>query len=344
MSKIAAISFTKQGSSWCEKIQEPLKALGYEVESFSIERYAKEFGLQPLQTSLKEWTKAKFHEVEHLLFIGACGIAVRSIAPFIQDKTKDPAVVVMDEQGHYIISLLSGHIGGANQLAVALEDITKGTAVITTATDVNGLFAIDVFAKKNHLTIASMKEAKYFAASLLDGNTAYLYSELPVEGELPKGVAFRTTEPTFTISIHEEQGRKGVWLIPKIVSIGIGCKRHTTMEDIEEAVTEALKRHKISPKAVEHFVSVDLKKNEPGLHQLARKYRVPFHTYSVSELKEVEGEFTSSAFVKGITGVSNICERSAVKGSKQGILLQKKLAGNGVTVAIAMKEWSVKFE
>ena len=112
------------------------------------------------ESNLKDWCRARFADASAILFISACGIAVRTIAPFLQSKTKDPAVLVMDEQAHHVISLVSGHIGGANELAEEIGARTGAVPVITTASDVRGKIAVDVFAKKNALGIASMKDAK----------------------------------------------------------------------------------------------------------------------------------------------------------------------------------------
>ena len=134
-----------------------------------MERYAEMFQLFSLKDSLREWTENSFEECDALIYIGACGIAVRAIAPFVKDKFTDPAVISMDELGGYIIPLLSGHVGGANELAMEIANITGGVAVISTATDVNGAFAVDVFAKKNDLKLANKELAKLISADILDG-------------------------------------------------------------------------------------------------------------------------------------------------------------------------------
>ena len=126
-----------------------------------------------------------FQSMDALLFIGACGIAVRSIAPYLQGKDKDPAVVVLDERGIFAISLLSGHLGGANELTAVLANLTGAIPVITTATDINGRFAVDVFAKKQNLWISDLKAAKAVSAAVLDEEPVGFFSEFPVTGEIP---------------------------------------------------------------------------------------------------------------------------------------------------------------
>ena len=142
--------------------------------------------------SLAGWTKKHFRTGQILLYVGACGIAVRAIAPYVQSKQTDPAVLVVDERGRFVISLLSGHLGEANSFAEIVAGLTGGQAVITTATDVNGLFAVDVFAKKNGLVLTDFKAAKEFTANLLKTKKGILVIPEPyrkwitVSGEVPE--------------------------------------------------------------------------------------------------------------------------------------------------------------
>ena len=194
--KLAVISFTERGSRLNRSVSELLSREGIEVESTALAKYAESAGLSPLTTSLHDWTEKMFESQDALLFIGATGIAVRSIAPFVADKRKDPAVVVMDEKGIFAISLLSGHIGGANELAGKLANLTGAIPVITTATDVNGRFAVDVFAKKQKLWIADMKAAKQVSADVLDEKKIGLVTDFPILGEMPEELELlKGTEP-----------------------------------------------------------------------------------------------------------------------------------------------------
>ena len=158
--KLAIISFTDHGSRLNAAVGQALSLQGYDCSSYAAAKYAGKYGLQELSVPLKVWTGEMFEQMDAILFISASGIAVRSIAPYVQDKTKDPAIVVMDEKGVFAISLMSGHLGGANELTGVLANLTGAVPVITTATDVNGRFAVDVFAKKNHCAISDMKISK----------------------------------------------------------------------------------------------------------------------------------------------------------------------------------------
>jgi len=352
--KVALISFTGEGANTCRKIEVGLRLNGHDSSAFGKDLFAEGAGILPLKSSLDEWTAAAFSKNEALIFVGACGIAVRAIAPYIKDKTVDPAVVVVDEKGKYAISLLSGHLGGANDITREIAEIVGAEPVITTATDLNHRFAVDDWAKKNHLRIGDMKLAKEISAAILRGETIGVASEFPIEGELPEQLQVITDEQDiqgrnvaadgeypkigYRISIHEENGPfdKTLHLIPRTVTIGMGCRKGISPEAVEELLEKVLKDHKLSVQSIERICSIDIKKEEAALKQLADKLGVPLQVFSAEELRQLDGEFTPSEFVSQITGVDNVCERAAVLGS-QGELIVKKQARGGVTMAVAAR-------
>lgn len=349
--RLAVISFTQHGSRLNEMVSRSLSLQGYDCDSYAIKKYAVGYGLKELEQPLRDWTGEMFQKMDGILFIGATGIAVRSIAPFVQSKTKDPAIVVMDEKGVFAISLMSGHLGGANELAGVLANLTGAIPVITTATDVNGRFAVDVFARKNGLYISSMKYAKEISADVLDEKKIGLYSDFPVIGKIPEELEVWDAEKVFEgvngicVSLYEnkEPYKQTLHLIPKVLVVGVGCKKGTAAELIQEKIEKVLKQYHISRKSICMLASIDLKAGEAGLIQTARDLDVEFRTYSAEELKKVKGDYTESAFVASVTGVSNVCERSAVLASDFGVLLCRKTAEDGVTVALAVKEYMIDF-
>lgn len=285
---------------------------------------------------------AAFAQSDALIFVGACGIAVRKIAPFVRDKRTDPAVVCIDEGANFVISLLCGHIGGANVLAAELAQLLGAVPVITTATDVNGRFSVDAWASRHGFTIEDMALARAVSAAILEGDVP-LCCEAPVIGTLPKGViasssgglgiyiGCRTRSP-FERTLH---------LTPRVLHIGLGCRRGTTREAIEEAIQSVLTENKLSASALCGVYSIDLKKEEEGLLDACRANDWPLSFYSAGELAAVPGEFTASPFVRSVTGVDNVCERAALLGAEH--LIVKKTAKNGVTVAVAEEDWEVDF-
>ena len=295
--------------------------------------------------SLSQCVAEYFSQADALVFICAAGIAVRSIAPFLQHKSTDPAVVVLDEQGKFCISLLSGHAGGANALTKQIAEWTGVVPVITTATDREGLFAVDDFARKNRLAVTDWKMAKQISAKLLEGKRVGICSELPWKGELPKELYWyhgsmeeKQLEETIIfiscrrVSIPENT----LCLVPKSVVVGIGCRKGTAKEKIADAIHQCLFEEGILAEAVSVVASIDLKKGEAGLCGYCQEKQIPFVTFSAKELQKAEGEFSASFFVKEVTGVSCVCERSAVSAAGGELLCHKKVY-DGVTVALAIK-------
>lgn len=353
--KISIVSFTAKGSTLAIKVKGELKKEGILCEAYTNKRYAKERIIKERKGSLFEWTKAQFNDVNGIIFIGAAGIAVRAVAPFLVSKIKDPAVLVLDEKGEYVISLLSGHMGKANELTEKIAKLIDATPIITTATDMNKLFAVDVFARKNKLLIQSFPLAKEISAAILEKKQVGFYSDYFVKGKIPKELYVIKQEDKqetkidlgICISAQEKEWlpfKKTLYLIPPVVTLGIGCKRGTKKEVIEELVEQSLYEKGYSWNSVGQITSINIKKEEEGLILVAREHGIPFKTFSKKELMMVEGEFEGSAFVEQVTGVNNICERCAVLGSNKGTLIQKKRAANGVTIAVAVKDWRVKFE
>ena len=348
--KVAIISFSRSGYRLSEMIYWVLKERDYEVTSYTKSKYTKKI----LDESMKEWTKRRFEDSDAIVFIGACGIAVRSIAPFVKSKKIDPAVVVVDEQGKFAISLLSGHIGGANELAEEVAEIVHGQPVVTTATDLNGKFAVDVFAKKNNCFISDMELAKEISAALLAGKEVGFASDFPWMGAIPEELKLYEEgkeNPEIGICVSsgylEHPFVHTLYLIPKVITTGVGCRKGTPKEVVEQVIRRACDEVLVPSIAMEQVASIDLKAKEEGILEYCRERNLPFVTYTADELKETEGVFTPSDFVEEITGVDNVCERAALLGSSRegnGRLIQRKYARDGVTVALAMKKWSVNFE
>ncbi|HEY5585637.1 MAG TPA: cobalt-precorrin 5A hydrolase [Ruminiclostridium sp.] len=339
--KIKLVSFTKQGGKLCAKLQEELNRQGHCAVGYC--KYYSE-GTKLLDYNIKEFTENSFDTCGAIVYIGAVGIAVRAIAPFLKSKTIDPAVLVIDETARYVIPVLSGHIGGANDLAHTIASILSAQPIITTATDCNYRFAVDTWAVNNRLHIANAESIKHISAAILNGEQVGLYSDFPIEGDLPEGLSLSSnTRVGICISLVNKQiFEHTLQLIPKQYVLGIGCRKNTKYEDLLNFVNMVLMEYNISPHEVEAITSIDLKAEEEALLLLCRELRVPFYTYSAQELSLVSGEFAESSFVKATTGVGNVCERAAIKACN-GKLLLRKTCSEGMTIAIAKKEWRCKF-
>lgn len=292
--------------------------------------------------SLRDWTGENFPAANALVFIGAVGIAVRAIAPHIESKTTDPAVLSVDEQGRYAISLLSGHIGGGNELTHRVASILGATAIVTTATDNRGVFAFDAWAVKNGLAIRNPGAIKNVSGALLAGKTVRLYSAFPLTGELPNGVVGADTsgDCDVAIDVRGPENPNVLHLVPRAATLGIGCRRGTVREAIDWAFLEFCRTAGLVPEAFGQVSSIDLKKDEPGLVAFCRERSLPFVTFTAAELNDAPGDFTASEFVEKTVGVDNVCERSAVWGSCGKLIVGKTIVG-GVAMAAALSAYSL---
>lgn len=317
---------------------------GIEAEFYTTSKYLEEQSDLVIEGGLSRLMEELFVKLGLVVFVGSCGIAVRGIAPCLKSKVHDPAVLVVDDQANFVISLVSGHIGGANRYARQLAEDLGATPVITTATDINARFSVDAWATEQGLHIDSLKAAKEISAVILERDVG-LQSDFTVKGALPSGVKLSDGGD---IGICISSFRKAPFdttllLVPNVLHIGIGCRRGTSLKAIEEAVKQVLKDHKLHPRAIKAVASIDLKQDEVGLLAFIEKYQYQSVFYSAQELAMVQGEFTSSSFVQEVTTVDNVCERSAVLSAGGGRLLVKKTISSGVTVAVAEESWQVDF-
>ncbi len=325
--KLAFLAFTEKGFALAGSLAQTLGG--------SVMRCGK-------PDSLSDWTQKHFAQDDGLVFVGAVGIAVRAIAPYIQKKWKDPAVVAVDECAHFAVPLLSGHLGGANRLARAVSAVCGAQAVITTATDVNGVFAVDEWARCQGLSVMDPQHIKLISGKLLAGGSVKVFCPSPIEGECPAGVEVTQTLPAdVAVSVREEEAVLS--LVPKTVVLGVGCRKGTLQGTLESVLERFLQENKLHIESICTVASIDLKKEEPGLLDFCRSHGWEFRTCTAQELRQTPGKFTPSAFVSQITGVDNVCERSAVFVSG-GSLFAKKFAVDGVTMAAAEKplrlEWN----
>ena len=289
--------------------------------------------------SITEWTAAEFVRSDALIFVGAVGIAVRAIAPHCRSKAADPAVVVLDECGRFAVPILSGHLGGANDLARALAAVCGAVPVITTATDAHGIFAVDEWAKHQNCTVLEPQRIKLVSAKLLAGSPAAFWAEFPVTGQLPAGVIGAQTQNEADFALTLFPAGNALHLVPRIGVLGIGCKRGTPAGTLESAFAAFCSQHSLAPQCITAAASIDLKADEPGLLAFCAAHGWPVQFYSSEQLRAVPGQFTPSPFVQGVTGVDNVCERSAVLASG-GTRILPKFACTGVTFALAAQPFA----
>lgn len=330
---LGIISFTSRGRAQAERLSRLLREAGYDCRDYSGQKAA-------------DWAGEMFQEGRSMIFIGAAGIAVRSIAPWVKDKFWDPAVVVMDEAGKFAIPILSGHAGGANDLARVIGALVGAVPVITTATDVNQVFSVDVFAVLNGLQISDRVKAKEIAMALLEKKPVGFFSEFPILEEngkeidwIPKGCCREKAEKNIWITVKDRKAdlaKEDLILRPKALCLGVGCRRGIETKRLEKEVLHGLKEASLSPDSVKILASIDLKSDEKAIRELAQERGWALRFFSAEELKTVQGIFSGSDFVKKTVGVDNVCERAALAAAPGGQLVMGKRAGNGVTMAAAL--------
>ena len=285
--------------------------------------------------SLADWTRESFSSCAALVFVGAAGIAVRSVAPYLQGKTADPAVLCLDERGRYVIPLLSGHLGGANALARRIAALTGGVAVITTATDLNGRFAVDLWAKRQDMAVLQPERIKSVSSKLLRGETVTIDCPQTIAGTPPDLVrAGRDADVVVSYRVREGGALQ---LAPRVLTLGVGCRRGVSAMALETAFRVFCEERGVVPEAIERAASIELKRDEAGLLSFCRTHAWPLRFYSAEALCAVPGAYSASAFVQGVTGVDNVCERAAVL-CTDGSLVEKKFARGGVTFALAARQ------
>lgn len=314
--RIAVFSFTQAGSEKNRRLCGMLEEQGHLLNCWMPQRYRSGEDISSMLNceSAKLALEELFSVVDALIFIGACGIAVRMIAPLLASKLTDPAVLVMDERGQFVIPLLSGHIGGANELAEKLAQWINGTAVVTTATDVCGKPAVDVFASAHDLAILPREKDRIKELS------ARVLADEPVGALVEPDCGFLIGEDVslapFTQTLH---------LLPRNLIVGIGCKRGTSVTALESFVKAQLEACGKSAYQIYALASISLKQDEKGLLELARKLGTRFWTFTAEELEAQKGAFHDSDFVKDQVGVGNVCERAAMAAAKKAGFADEKM-------------------
>lgn len=322
--RVELIAFTARGNALAERLAEVLTRAGCPAACTRE-------GLR-----VEEWAARAFGRSEALVFVGAAGIAVRAIAPCLRHKSIDPAVVVVDEAGRYVVPILSGHLGGANDLARWIAGLTGAEAVVTTATDVNGVFAADQWARRQGLLVPWPERILGVSSRLLAGGAVSLWSRWPVSGPRPAELIWGERDRADIVVDWTPPRPEALWLCPRTLRAGVGCRRGTSEEAIRTLFDRTMEDLGLPTRAVEAVCSIDLKADEPGLLAFSRSLGLPLTVYPAGRLARVEGSVSPSHFVAQVTGVDNVCERAALAAG--GVLLKSKTVRDGVTLALAGTE------
>ncbi len=327
--KKAAICFTAYGKAVIEKLNKAASAKGIEPATayISMQKAPEDDSFIKVTEPLEKWVAERFADNEAIVFVGAVGIAVRAIAPSVKDKLSDSPVIVIDDMGRFVLPILSGHVGGADKIAVTIAELIGAEPVITTSTDLHQAFSADVFARENGLKIRNRDGIRKVSAKAIEGKRV----TISVKDYPP-------TEHVDIIVADDTDREYDLLLSPKKYTVGIGMKKDTDPVRAEEYVLKILKDNDMAIDDVYAIATIDIKEDEPAIRYLCDKYRLPLITFEAEVLKKAEGDFSSSEFVKNTVGVDNVCERAAVLAAGPGAeLIIKKQAENGITLAVAKR-------
>ena len=336
--KIAIISVSNKGLKIAFNLK---KLLDKESTIIKTDLYHKD---------VKNTFKLIFSEYDAVIAIMASGILIRSIAPLINSKDKDPAIINIDDNGQFVISTLSGHLGGANSLTSKIAELLNATAVITTSTDVNKKLGIDVLARDLYLKINDTSEILYFNKAILDNqkikfilnpnrNYDYLFRYLK-NNTLEINVSYFYSDKINCDEIHVVVNEHEIILKEKKLVVGIGCKKNKSSREIFDAVINSLDKLNLSSSRVNYLSSASIKKDEKGILDLSNDLNIPVYFVSMDKMKLFENNNVSkSEFVKSKFGIYGVCEPAAlITAGFESKLIFKKTSYNGVTIAISVSD------
>lgn len=308
--------------------------------------------------SLREELALQIEKYDGFIMIMALGIIVRLIAPYVKDKRNDPAVVCLDEKGQFAISVLSGHLGGANELTEVISRRVNAIPVITTATDVNQTISFDLIAEKYNLGIEPFNNLKYFNGAMVNKEKVIIYSDM----ELPKELRDELQEHNLPIKpleqfnesdlnnfcciiseniVNSKSSNNQIFLRPRNLIIGVGCRKHTETELVVNAIKQGMAKINKSTAAIKKIVSVDIKKEEKGILEAAKHFGVPVQFFSAIRLQETiaSGSLAKSDFVHQNIGVEGVCEPAAILGGTNPQLILRKTIFPKTTIAVAKEKF-----
>ncbi len=299
--------------------------------------------------NLVDLVKGQFSLYENHIFITAAGIAVRAVASCIQSKDEDPAVVVLDQQGRFCISLLSGHLGGANDLARRVATLTGGQAVITTASDTEGLISVDLVAREKGMAIANIEAVKEVNGAILAGLPIQVFDpedRLGLRDEAPRGINFShvekegawiSGEPGIWVSWRRRRADTAQLLFhPKCLVAGIGCNRGVGSDEITRLIRDTFEAKGLSMMSLKSIASIEAKRDEEGLLRAARRLGLDLVLFNAADLAGIDVPNPSRS-VGRYMGVTSVCEAAALLGAGRGRLIVPKTKTENATLAVALE-------
>ncbi|MBS4535484.1 cobalt-precorrin 5A hydrolase [Clostridium sp. D2Q-14] len=328
--KLAIVTLTDGGMVTAEKVAKNM--------NFSVNVYGK----GSFTGSLKDFVGKLFDEYRHILFIMATGIVVRVISPYIKDKTVDPGVMVMDEKGEFVISLLSGHLGGANEYTKKIAENIDAIPVITTASDVLHRISVDMLAKELNCKMESFIKAKEITSDIVNGKRVGIFTDIAINISEDNHIKIITEDSIedydsiiyITNKVRDDFHPRSIQLIPRNIVVGVGCRRGVSSRKIINGINIMFEELKIKVGSIKKLSSVDIKKDEIGILETAEHFKVPVDFIGREEIRDVENKFKGSEFVRKAIGVGAVAEPCGYISSNSGGCLMNKRKLDGFTLSV----------
>jgi cobalt-precorrin 5A hydrolase len=356
---IAVIAITRRGVETALKIQKALDICGLASTVYAPKKYSQN-GVTAIDTNLADFIKDTYSKTDALVAVMATGITIRAVAPLLESKLTDPAVIGVDATGRFVISLLSGHLGGANDLTQTIAAGIGATPVITTASDSLGKMSADELARTLHLSIQNPDSLVAVNSAIVNGGRIAVVLVGDVKVPLDAFSCFEVKQVKNSaealdvivaydagIIVTEEPVTAAKFDKPftilkaKRIVVGLGARKDTPAENIVAAVEAALERVHVPLARVHSFATVDIKRTSKPMLDAVEKLGAPLEFLSVEALRLVNNAELSpdSAMVQQKIGVGGVCERAALLATgNNSKLILKKTKQNGVTVAVAEAE------
>lgn len=334
---MAVYALTAQGARLAASLADELRA-SLHLPARLAARHPQALSFESLSSLLQEC----FHHHPAHIFIAATGIVVRLIAPLLRSKDRDPAVLVLDPDGRHVISLLSGHLGGANALAHRVAVLTGGEAVITTATDIAGAPCIELLALESGLALENLPASRHVNAALAEERPVHLYDpEGWLQLETSTRVYFSFADSpdiaqVLVTHLEQPQAEDKLFLRPPCLCVGVGCRKGASMKSVLAALEHVFLERGLALASIQTLASVEAKSEEPGLLAAATALDRPIHFFPAPVLNTVPTP-NPSARVESTVGTPSVCEAAALLMAGSGELLLEKTIHSGVTIAISKR-------
>ncbi|WP_258115324.1 cobalt-precorrin 5A hydrolase [Levilactobacillus yiduensis] len=347
--RVAILALTATGVTLARRLQSRLRDQQLAVQVVLPAKFAQGREQSYASGQFKSAFRQAFTDSAYVICIMATGIVVRTLAPLVQDKRCDPAVLVMDERGQHVISLLSGHVGGANAFTKWISELIKADPVITTATDVAGVQALDVLAKQLHAWYPEFKRnTKQINGRLAAGKPVSLWIAPEFQSQVTNTRGFQVvtdlaaadpTAPLIAVTDQQLTVKRDnlIPMIPRLDVLGVGCRKSVTNAMMFAAFSEFCQQEKIAWHAIDQIASIEKKAHETAIHELAATLDVPATFYSANQLRASSAHYAQSDFVKKTVGIGNVACAAADFASGQRVVTPR-YAGHEITFALGRKK------